>query len=374
MKKIFIHVVIWLFCINLFAIAVNNRLNLNEDSAHYWMGPGKFPVTKTWNPVEQRVFWDSEWYLDIAKNGYYLRENDQLHNIVFFPLYPMLIKVMSYLVLGNYLLAGWLVSIAALFGAIFYLYKLVKEFHPNVIPEEVIFFALVFPTAIFFNAIYTESLFLFLSIATFYYPFKKQFWLAGLLGLLASLTRISGVFLFIPLVYELLRQDGFKELFKSKPYPFLLIPLGTLSFFAFHYLRFGDFLLFMKIEANWGRDFNPFKLYLNSPEEFKNFVLTPASYVHFSLDVLFIVFIFIITYLVYKNLSKTYGIYMFLTAIVPLSTGTMMSIGRYILILFPIYIFAASIKNEYVKNTWAFASVLLLAFYTMLYANNYWAG
>ena len=62
------------------------------------------------------------------------------------------------------------------------------------------------------------------------------------------------------------------------------------------------------------------------------------------------------------------------TIAIALSTGTFMSIGRYILTLFPIYILLASIKNESIKQVWSFISILLLAMYTILFVNNYWAG
>ena len=65
---------------------------------------------------------------------------------------------------------------------------------------------------------------------------------------------------------------------------------------------------------------------------------------------------------------------MLATIAVALSTGTFMSIGRYILVLFPIYILLASTKNQYLQQTWIFISTLLLAIYTILFVNNYWAG
>jgi Gpi18-like mannosyltransferase len=68
---------------------------------------------------------------------------------------------------------------------------LVKEFHPEIDPYLPIIFLLIFPTAFFLNAVYTESLFLFLSLATFYYALKKNFFSAGIFGFFASLTRLA---------------------------------------------------------------------------------------------------------------------------------------------------------------------------------------
>ena len=49
-------------------------------------------------------------------------------------------------------------------------------------------------------------------------------------------------------------------------------------------------------------------------------------------------------------------------------------IGRFVLVLFPIYILGASIKNQYLRPAWIFISILFLAMYIILFVNNYWAG
>ena len=96
--------------------------------------------------------------------------------------------------------------------------------------------------------------------------------------------------------------------------------------------------------------------------------------VNFILDVFFVTFSLISLYFIFKKLRFSYGIYVLLTLFIALSTGTLMSIGRYILVLFPIYIWLSSIKNRYFQISWAFLSILLLALYTILFVNNYWAG
>ena len=65
---------------------------------------------------------------------------------------------------------------------------------------------------------------------------------------------------------------------------------------------------------------------------------------------------------------------MFATLAIALSTGKIMSIGRYILVLFPIYILLASIKSETVRFAYALLSTLLLSMYVILFVNGYWAG
>ena len=368
MTKIVIIFFLWLLIINIFALLSLNRFNLKGDTAYAWIDSSKFHQEQGWNLITLHNRWDSFWYLDIAKNGYSFKGPKKLSNIVFFPLYPFLIRITSFFVAKNFILAGWILSSIFLLLALLYLFKLVKEFHPEINPYLPIIFLLVFPTAFFLNAIYTESLFLFLSLATFYYGFKKKFLWASVFGLFASLTRITGALLFIPLLWEYLKSYNFNLIrsLNKKILPIFLVPTGTLSFFLYHYLKFNDFLLFFKVESWWGRMFklnkDHFLLFSNS------------AIVNFILDVFFVIFALTTLYFVFKKLRTSYGLYMLATLAVILSTGTLMSIGRYILVLFPTYILLASMKNQHLQQAWIFASSLLLAMYTMLFVNNYWAG
>jgi len=365
-KKVIILFVSWVIIINLFAVLAFNRFNLKGDTAYKWIDPSQFSQNQEWNLISLHVRWDSFFYLDIAQNGYSHKLGGELSNMVFFPLYPFLIKALSFFTGGNFVLSGWVLSLLFLFLSLLYLYKLVREFHPEVDKELALILLLIFPTAFFLNAIYSESLFLFLSIATFYYAFKKNFILAGVFGLLASLTKITGLLLFLPLIWEYFKNYKFKKILNLKFFSIFLVPLGTFAFFLFHYFKFKDFLLFFKVEGLWGRSFS-----LNG-DHFSLFS-RPAT-VNLFLDVLFLVFAIIATYFVFKKIRASYGIYMLATLVTILSTGTLMSIGRYILVLFPIYILLASVKNKQKLFPYVLTSVLLLAMNIALFVNSYWAG
>lgn len=368
-KKIIIIFLIWLVVINIFALFSLNRFNLAPDTAYNWINPAQFHQEQKWDIVSLHARWDSFWYLDIAQNGYSIEYNPWgLYNIVFFPLYPFLIKLISFLAGGNFVLAGWTLSSVFLLLALFYFFKLVREFHPEINPHLPIIFLLIFPTAFFLNAVYTESLFLFLSLAAFYYGLKKKFIYAGLFGFFASLTRVTGILLFVPLVWEYLRNNNFRirSVLNLKILPVFLIPLGAFAFFLYHYLKFGNFFLFLEIQKNWGRAFTLQKGHFD--------LFSNPAIVNFYLDVLFVILALVVIFFAFKKLRTSYGLYILATISVALSTGTFMSIGRYILVLFPIYILLASIKNQYLQQALTFTSILLLALYTILFVNNYWAG
>ncbi|MCH7604908.1 hypothetical protein IID24_02895 [Patescibacteria group bacterium] len=368
MKKLTIIFIGWFVIVNIFALFALNRLNLAPDTAYTWMNPEETLQTQRWGIVSLHSQWDSFWYLDIAENGYSYKGEGQLANIVFFPLYPFLINIVASLVGGDLGLAGWTVSSVFLFLALLYLYKLVREYHSDINPYLPVLFLLIFPTAFFLNAVYTESLFLFLSLASFYYALQGRFFLAGIFGMFASITRATGVLLFIPLAWEYWRQHELQvgAFLRAKFLPLLMIPLGTIGFFLFHYLKFGDVFLFLRVESSWGRAFSFNKDHFT--------FLTNPAVSNFALDLFFVSFFIVAIIFAFLKLRTSYGLYMISTFLVVVSTGTLMSIGRYILVLFPIYILAASIKNEYFRQAWILISILLLAANITLFVNNYWAG
>lgn len=364
MKEVLKIYLIWLIAINIFAYFSLNRFNLNGDTAYTWINPDEFHQNKNLNLIDLRVHWDSFWYLNIVKEGYKYTQG-QMSNIAFFPLYPSLIWLFSINQMINPVLIGWIISTLSLGIGIIFLYKLIKEFHPEIDPREVVILLLIFPTAFFLNSIYTESLFLFISIIFFYFLFKGKFFTAAIFLSLASLARMNGLFLLIPFGFEYLRKFGLKRFFNINLLSFPLSLIGILSFMLFQYLKYGEPLAFLKSQIAWGRKFN-----LNN-EHFN--LVTPSSITNFASDLSFFLICMISGILLLK-IRKSYGAYVLSTTLIAVSTGTLMSIGRFSLILFPIFILAVSFKNREFTFGWKIISILFLASNTILFVNNYWAG
>ncbi len=139
--------------------------------------------------------WDAVHYLDIATQGY------QGTDMAFFPLYPLLIRLVGVLA-GNHLIAGLLISSASFFLGLLYLYKLLEHEYDRAVARRAIFYVSIFPTAVYFTAVYTESLFFMLTVASFYYMREHRWWIAGFIGFLAALTRVEGVLLLVPFLME----------------------------------------------------------------------------------------------------------------------------------------------------------------------------
>lgn len=143
------------------------------------------------------TLFDGIWYTLIAKYGYRI-----IQQAAFFPLYPLLMRATAPLTGGNPALAGILLSNLFSLGAFILLGRLVAyEFGSRVAQRTLLYYA-VFPTGLFFAAVYTEALFLLLSVAAFLCMRQRRWLLGGAIIALATLTRAQGVLLLLPLAIE----------------------------------------------------------------------------------------------------------------------------------------------------------------------------
>ena len=165
------------------------------------------------NYLEKPYLWawanfDGEHFLAIAKEGY------RPLTYFFFPVYPILTRLFAGLIGGSfysYLVSGLFLSHSAFFIGLMGLVRLIRLDYKGNIVFLTIILVLLFPTSFYFASVYSESLFLALSVWTFYFARKKRWVLVGLLGAIASATRIVGVALFPALVVEALIQAKEKK-------------------------------------------------------------------------------------------------------------------------------------------------------------------
>jgi len=182
--------------------------------------------------------WDAVHYLDIATQGY------QGTDMAFFPLYPFLIRVLGSLA-GNHVIAGLVVSNVSFFFGLLFLYKLLEHEYDRSVARRAIFYVSIFPTAVFFSAVYSESLFFMLTVASFYYMRSHRWWLAGAIGLFAAMTRVEGVLLAVPFLIEWFAQyrtslaAGLRSLV-----PVALMPVGLVLYMGYLWVLRGDPLYF----------------------------------------------------------------------------------------------------------------------------------
>ena len=194
--------------------------------------------------------WDGVWFVKIAANGY--AGNDG--SVAFFPLYPLMVRWVGIVFDNNLVIAGILVSLACYFAAVYFLYRLVAARYGGKVAYRTCLYLSIFPTAFYWQAVYSESMFLMLSAACILWSTEARWKLAGLAGLAAVLTRSAGFLLIVPMALSYYEQRGWKlRRTDSSVASLLMIPEGLMVWMAYLSLGFGKPLLFAQVQDQWRR-------------------------------------------------------------------------------------------------------------------------
>jgi hypothetical protein len=316
---------------------------------------------------------DALWYLKIAAQGYAPHDG----STVYFPLYPALIRLLGKALLDHYLVAALVVSNLAYVGALFCLYKLTKRQFGRASARRCTMYLAIFPTAFFFLAPYTESLFLLLTLAAFLCAYRERWWLAGILGFLSSLTRLQGVVLVAPLLYMYLRDREFRlSRLDPKLLGPMIIPLGALLYMAYQYLIVGaaplvdtyQTHLYAQFVWPWDNVLATIQRILSPEGTFINVLNLTVTGVFLGMTVLS-----------FRNLPGEYGIYMAATMLVLMLRRTtlqpLVSMSRYVLMLFPAFmLWGRWGRNPRVQRLIVYPSVAMLLYLSGQFAMWGWVG
>jgi hypothetical protein len=170
--------------------------------------------------------WDAVHYLNLARLGYF---GVGVGESVFYPLYPAIVSVIAPLVAMHTIVAGLIVSTMASVAAFAMLYLLAEDAFGPAAARWAVFALGVYPTAFFLLAPFTESLFLALTLAAFVAAGGRRWWLAGVLGALASLARGPGIFTPVALACVAWRQrPQWRATAFSRPVPPLPVVAGLI--------------------------------------------------------------------------------------------------------------------------------------------------
>lgn len=351
-------------------------LSLNDEAA-YWTNKNFI----SYSAVSEFRFtsaWDAAWYLDIASKGYSFFDRVQ-SNLNFYPLYPLAIAVLAFSFgdllprISLFQLSGIVVSFVSLFASVWLLIDLMSKEEGRPSGVRAVWYLLTFPTAFFLITVYSESLYLFLSVSCFWLMKREKWIFAGLTGGLAALTRPVGIVLIIPIVVEyLLKSRKKRQLFLSLGC-FLLIwslfPLYT-------YFKFGDPFIMFKAARSWGR-FSPaeFSFVKLENQVSSAFSYSSASFAMMSLEVGAVILGIVSALWLFKREKYAYGAYVVLGNLIPLASGVLLSQTRYLLVLFPVFIVLSSWgKNPIFNKFYLLVSSILLGFNIVLFANGFWVA
>jgi hypothetical protein len=326
--------------------------------------------------------WDGGWYVSLAAKGYGMP-----NSWAFFPLYPLFLRGAGDVTDANLVLVGVLLSTAASLAAAVLLYLLVEsDYGPRVALWAVAFLAF-FPTSVFLQAVYTESLFLLLSLACVLAARRGRWALAGLAGMLAALTRNTGVLLLIPvLIFHFSSVQWRWRRVEWRALWTLLIPAGLGIYMVYQWVVGGDPLLFDSVQSTgWHR-------YLASPltslyrgAEDSLIVLhrlllygtlRPSS-LHNLIAFPLLVITVTALLLAWKRLPPAYLAYAAAATLLPLCDPTaaqpLFSLPRFLLAVFPAFIAVALItdRRPWLRSVMLATSIAGYALLTVEFARHF---
>jgi len=299
--------------------------------------------------------WDTDFYHQIATTGYQWDRSVFLHqNVVFFPLYPLLMRWGGALLGGHPLLAGTIVSLAAFAGAIVLLYRLAALELGEDKAWPVILLVSTYPFALFYSVVYTESLFLLLTVGAFYAMRRRHLLLAALCGVAAGLARPNGFWLALPLLWLAASAPSSAPEDATSPGPWwrdrrrvaailaALAPLaGTAIFSAYLYGRFGDALAWMHGQAAWGMPLlgrGPAPDPVRTAEDLRVKVSEVLVYVG---DIAAFFWAATSILPVTRRLGIAYGLWIAINIFPPVAAHLFISLGRFTAVLFPLFFWLA---------------------------------
>lgn len=328
-------------------------------------------------PIWVRSFgnFDGAHYLKIAKVGY------EQYNHVFFPLYPFIMSGFTFLNDNlSIFVMGFLVSNIAFLASLLVFIKLIKLDYSERIANLMALSLVLFPFSFYFGSLYTESLFLLLTIGAFYFARIQKWWLASILGGLASATRLTGILLIPALLIEWKTQRNSKLTSLAL---LGIIPLGLLFYLFYLYQITGSPLVFYTDQYIFGEQRQSHFIFL--PQVFYRYLkmlltVDVSQMIYLTIVTEFIVSLATVVLLFWGYLKKvrlSYIIYGAMTFIIPTLTGSLSSMPRYVLPIFPVFItigLLLSTRSKLTVATTLFISTLLLIFEVVLYVRGYWVA
>jgi Mannosyltransferase (PIG-V) len=351
--------------------------------------------------------WDSVWYLRIAETGYGgdtslrgghrpLLADASAARAAFFPLYPLLVRGVGTLFGGSpgaLLAAAYLVSLAAFLAALVLLYRLTElELGRGLAPATLLLLA-VFPAALYFGAPYPESLFLLLAVGTFYAARTDRWAWAGACAGLASATRSAGCLLLLPLA--LIWWSSRPRRPRDAAW-LCLAPVGIIAYATWLGLVEGDALRFLDVQEAWSRELTvplagAWDGFVAAVDGLRQLASGSRSPVYFeaaagdpfriaAINVMLfatLVFALIACAGALRRLPRPYGVWVGASLALPLSFPVtpqpLMSLPRFVSVLFPVFMWLAIMCEERrATDVVAAAFAVGLGLFTAQYASWHW--
>jgi hypothetical protein len=351
-----------------------------------WMtggDPWTYDIVRRVTPLAR---WDSGWYVNLAEAGYWEPPTrvGQETNHAFFPLYPGLMRLLVRTTGVETSLAGNVVSAGAFLAALLLFAEWTRRHfgEERVVPAVLVL--LFFPTSFFFASVYTEALALAFALAAVL-AFESGRPIAGAMaGVLAGLTRITGLVLapYLALAsWRASRERGLPPLQAAASAALAgASPVAGFGLFCLYFWkRFNNPLLFVKAQHNWSGQSKsildgPTLIWQAVAEDFARGRLLRAAPAR-TLEGLYLLLFLVLAAALLRQKRGPEALYVALTVGIVFASGTFESAGRYVLPAFPAFAVLAGLA----PRRGLFLSLLALGgiagtLYVWAFVHWYWAG
>lgn len=379
--------VFWVLCL-VIAYAVGMAF---PDRVEAWHA---FPNSPLWDPL---IRWDAAWYQSIVNDGYFYIPG-QASNVAFFPLYPLVLRT-GKLIFGHIYITSYVLNFLFTATAAWGLHRLSWQLQGDVkAADRALLYLFSFPSAFFLFAPYTESMYLMIAVGAVLAGSRRAWFIAGLLGMLASATRVVGISIWGVLGLMWMQDQGWyllrvhqaqnwRNLFAGLRTNWqglaaiCLSPLGLVAYILHLQVQVGHPLAFVLVQTSpdWGRSFRGFWRILYGSIE--NFIRQPwlkgvelqqlVGVVDVGLSLLSLG----TAVAVWRRFGAPYALLVIVGVLIPLSTSTA-SMSRYCLTLFPLFMLWGlwAERRPWADGLLRYLLPGLQIFLLTLYVNWYFAG
>ena len=333
--------------------------------------------------------WDGPHYTDIAIWGYMAEDPGNLAYpgyrqdfpgdlglyIVFFPLFPWLTSAVLALI-GDPVVAAFIVAtVASLFVAPM-LFRLVSVDLGPRIGLKAVAFMLGFPTAYFLHIGYTESLFVALAFGSMWLARTDRWWAAGVVGGLAALTRANGLILIPTLAVEAWLQWRRDRRLRASWLAISGVAIGFGMYLLLNWSVYGDPMMFSEVQSgHWHKELSWPWDGIASAVRSTGREKPDDAFMLGWMELLFVGLGAVASVATGIWLRPSWGAWMIGNWLLSVSTGFVMSVPRYSLVLFGLFVWSALLAERWRRAGWllGIASAASMAYFAWRFAVGVWA-
>lgn len=323
--------------------------------------------------------WDAAHYALVAFDGYAGPEGEPVQTRGFFPLYPMAMRALAWIAPGeatraDVAVAGVIVANICFLAMVVMLAKMIASQFDREIALTATTLLMVSPFAFFFNAGYSESLFLLCVVVAFWFAYRQEWIGASVAIALASATRLFGLALIPCILWIAWKQ-------RAQIRDLVIIPvvgaLGALSYVVWTWIRYDDAMAYWNAQSTfWGNWDDRLGNYIDILRDQPMTMLRSPENTIILMNLGMAVMVLATLPWVWKRVEPELALFTTIIAVFHFAY-TWHSLGRYLLAAVGVYIVWALWLNRPGWNTGVrtaviVASTVMLATLNILFAHGFW--